>query len=471
MNSKNRFILNNLLASEFFLLNVVLLLFIYFTHGPEAFGSYDFVLNTLILVFIHNLSWLFIILFIRENQFYFDKKHNYSKSLLISAFCFIGIIISLTLLLKIKVFHQSVYIYPIVIFSYINFLIHRYILEYIKNNESRFRSNTLLIGSGYEKIKLKRFIKTITQHGYNVVGYLDEKNAAAEADLNVFGSIGKLNEVLSNNNIDIIFIDLSAFDKRQTIKMIEVADSFGVRVRLIPQYPLNLANNFKADALGTLAIFKLRQSPLDSFNNSLIKQLFDLSFAFLAILLLTPIYIIVAVCILINSKGPILYSPYRKGEAGKTFKCYKFRTMSVCDNPVSGTKSTVANDPRITRVGKILRKFDLDELPQFFNVLRGEMSIIGPRPHRINLQNDFRKSVNEYMVRSYIKPGITGWAQVNGWRGPTDTEEQKSERVKHDIWYIENWSFWLDTKILILTIFGRKKVTKALKLIRATGII
>ena len=167
------------------------------------------------------------------------------------------------------------------------------------------------------------------------------------------------------------------------------------------------------------------------------------------------LFLIIAILIYLDTRGPILYKPIRKGEGGKPFKCYKFRTMSVSDNPLNGTKSTIIDDPRITKIGKFLRKIDLDELPQFYNVLMGDMSVIGPRPHRVHLQNDFRKSVNNYMVRSYIKPGISGWAQVNGWRGPTDTEEQKNERVKHDLWYLENWSFWLDLKIVFLTIFGR----------------
>ena len=132
-----------------------------------------------------------------------------------------------------------------------------------------------------------------------------------------------------------------------------------------------------------------------------------------------------------------------------------FRTMKTCDDPNNGTRSTVKNDPRITKIGKYLRKLDLDELPQFFNVLKGNMSVVGPRPHRVNLDKDFRKIVNDYMVRHYVKPGITGWAQVNGWRGPTVTNEQKRKRVWHDLWYIENWNFILDLRIIFLTVFSR----------------
>ena len=152
----------------------------------------------------------------------------------------------------------------------------------------------------------------------------------------------------------------------------------------------------------------------------------------------------------------MFYAPIRKGKDGKPFKCYKFRTMNTCDDPANGKRSTIQSDPRITRIGKYLRKYDIDEMPQFFNVLKGDMSVIGPRPHRVFLQDNFRKIVNDYMVRHYVKPGISGWAQVNGWRGPTKTVKQKKERVKHDLWYIENWSFWLDIKTIFLTVFSKK---------------
>jgi putative colanic acid biosynthesis UDP-glucose lipid carrier transferase len=318
------------------------------------------------------------------------------------------------------------------------------------------------VSSGHKFDKLPEFEKAMNQYGYNLVGYLDDNNNPRENVLNlkIFGKIMELSKVLSAYSIDEVFIDMSHLEEEKIQSGISIADSYGVRVKLIPDNPLLFSRNYKADTIGDLAIFRLRQSPLDNFNKTIVKRMFDFCFALIAMILLTPIYLIISLLIKLDSKGPVFYSPFRKGEGGNTFKCYKFRTMHICDNPVSGTKSTVLNDPRITRIGKFLRKVDLDEIPQFLNVLKGEMSVIGPRPHRINLQNDFRKSVNNYMVRGYVKPGITGWAQVNGWRGPTVTQEQKKERVNHDLWYIENWSFWLDLKIIFLTLFGRHR-TKA----------
>ena len=329
-------------------------------------------------------------------------------------------------------------------------------MNVLKKKGSRLFTNTLLIASGPEFTKLNGVLKDMRAYGHNVVGYLNYGTELPNTtDVRVLGEIDDLASVLASNTVDEIFVATANMEHTKVRDTINLADNFGVRVKLIPENPRAFTKSYKATTLGDLAVFKLRKSPLDSFKSTVIKRLFDFCFALLIILLCSPIYLLIALFVIIDSKGPVLYSPVRKGESGKPFRCYKFRTMRACDNPMSGTKSTVKNDPRITRVGKILRKSDLDELPQFFNVLKGEMSVIGPRPHRVNLQNDFRKSVNDYMVRSYVKPGITGWAQVNGWRGPTVTEEQKKERIKHDLWYIEHWSFWLDIKIIFLTLFGR----------------
>ena len=411
------------------------------------------------IALIYNFSWLFIILYIREKEFYFDPDYNYFKNILTSLFFFVGFVATLVIVFKIRNFARSTFIFPIFIFSYIDFISHKYLLKYFKKKSSNHFSNTLLIGSPLEFSKLIGFRKTMLRYGYSLIGYLEdgERQSKNVLNLNIFGNINEFADVLTTHSIDEVFIAVTEIDESKITDLIKISDSFGIRVKLIPENPQLLATKFKAGTIGDFAVYKLRQSPLDDFNTTIVKSLFDFCFALVCILLLSPIYLIISILIIIDSRGPIFYAPYRKGESGKTFKCYKFRTMSECDNPVNGTKSTVQNDPRVTRIGKFLRKSDLDELPQFFNVLKGEMSVIGPRPHRANLQNDFRRSVNDYMVRSYVKPGITGWAQVNGWRGPTVTNEQKKERIKHDLWYIENWSFWLDLKIIFRTLFGRHR--------------
>ncbi|MFK7811572.1 MAG: exopolysaccharide biosynthesis polyprenyl glycosylphosphotransferase [Maribacter sp.] len=457
MNSKNRYILIKLLSFEFMLLNLVLITILFFRLPEFSFNDFSFLKKLLVLTGIYNFGWLFIILYIRDKEFYFNPDYNYLKSILTSLFFFVGFVTSLVILFKISYFRRSTFIIPIFVFSYLNLVSHKYLLKFLKNKTSDLYSNTLLIGSSLETSKLMGFTKGMARFGYLLVGYLEdnEEESKNELSMNIFGNIKEFSNVLANHSIDEVFIALSELDKKKIKSLIKIADNFGVRVKLIPANPQLMAKRFKADTIGDFAVYRLRQSPLDNFNTTMVKSLFDFCFALSVLVLFSPVFLIIGFLIIIDSKGPVFYKPHRKGESGKTFQCYKFRTMSVSDNPLDGTKSTIKNDPRITRIGKFLRKTDLDELPQFFNVLKGEMSVIGPRPHRINLQNDFRKSVNDYMVRSYVKPGITGWAQVNGWRGPTSTAEEKNERIKHDLWYIENWSFWLDIKIIFLTVFGR----------------
>lgn len=456
MNAKNRFVLVNLLAIEFILLNLVVVLFLYFRLPEFSFNDNTFLINLAKLILIYNLSWLFIILYIRDNEFYFNKDYSYFKNLLTSLFFFVGIVTTLVVLLRINYFARSTWIIPIFIFSYIILISSKYLLNILKKRSSHLFSNTLLIGSGYGDKSLSLFTNAMTQYGYNIMGYLEceDKNLENDLDLGIFGTINNLPDVLNNHSIDEIFVSMSDMQHEMILDVVKIADDFGIRVKLIPENPLLMSSSYEANSMGKLAVFKLRHSPLDNFSLSILKRLFDFLFALFVLIVLAPIFLLIGIFIYIEHRGPIFYTPYRKGEANKTFKCYKFRTMSVCEDALNCTKSTIVNDPRITKVGKFLRKWDLDELPQFFNVLKGDMSVIGPRPHRIHLQNDFRSSVQNYMVRSYVKPGITGWAQVNGWRGPTVTAEQKNERVYHDLWYIENWSFWLDIKIIFRTLFG-----------------
>ncbi|MBI5915519.1 MAG: exopolysaccharide biosynthesis polyprenyl glycosylphosphotransferase [Bacteroidetes bacterium] len=411
------------------------------------------------LVFIFNLVWAGIIALNGKQDFYlaygFAKRFRHIS---MNVLVFIGSASTLSFLFKVKYFDHTFFLLPIFLF----FLVYPFALEllsgfYKKRNIGTFDSRVLLVGAGKQWEITANFLYKIKPLGFKCVGILD--NAPKFAKTNGFKVLGKVEDisaVLSMSFVDEIFINGACFDKKEIDFVSEAANYHGVRVCLVPEGTMQAESSFRPKTLDDLPIFQYHQTPLDTFKNFLLKRAFDILFSIAVLICLSPFFLLIALLIKLDSKGPVFYSPLRKGKDGKPLNCHKFRTMSVCDDSVNGVKSTVKNDFRITRIGKKLRKYDLDELPQFFNVLKGEMSVVGPRPHRNFLQDNFRKIVKDYMVRHYVKPGISGWAQVNGWRGPTETEEQKRERVKHDLWYIENWSFWLDLKTIYLTVFGRK---------------
>jgi putative colanic acid biosynthesis UDP-glucose lipid carrier transferase len=272
----------------------------------------------------------------------------------------------------------------------------------------------------------------------------------------VVGELKHIQSYLKENLVDEIVIALPVKPSKKVRNILEVADYHGIRVRYVPDYQSLFGKNYKTTRYGRIDVVNVRQLPLDETFSFFMKNSFDKVFSTAVLFLLSPVLLTIALLIKLESPGPVFYSPIRIGKAGRPFKVFKFRSMQVNDAATGGTLSTQKDDPRITRLGRILRKYSLDELPQFVNVLLGDMSVVGPRPHRSFLNQQFQESIDKYMVRHYFKPGITGWAQVNGWRGPTDTNEQKAQRTRHDLWYVENWSFWLDLKIILLTIFSRK---------------
>jgi exopolysaccharide biosynthesis polyprenyl glycosylphosphotransferase len=205
--------------------------------------------------------------------------------------------------------------------------------------------------------------------------------------------------------------------------------------------------------LGRLQLLDLANTTAESLDYSVLKRVFDIAFSLFALVFTAPLAAIIAVCIKVSSPGPVLFKQDRVGLNGKVFGMYKFRTMRISPSGESDTKWTTAEDPRRTRVGAILRRTSLDELPQFLNVLMGNMSVVGPRPERPYYVKKFLREVNEYNSRHRLKVGITGWAQVNGWRG--DTSIQK--RIEHDLYYTQNWSMWLDLRIILLTVWAGLK--------------
>ena len=457
---KNRHLAINHVALEFLLLNFCLLIVLLFrlsgmaqvapANGSSVMGEF------LWLAVIFNLSWGLIIFLNGDLDLYlnfgFRKRIKY---IVLNTFIFVGITYTLGMVFDIAYIQKTNFLIPIFLFLFINLSLFEF---YGRKRRNVSLAKALVVGKGNEWSEFSGFSNKIRRRGYDIVGILDNDTEMATntGGLEVMGKVNELTRILGNGEIDEIFVTVSSLKEEEVKNTIEVADYYGIRVNLLPGASNYLGAGIRPSYLEGLPVIRVRQTPLDKLHSFLLKKVFDFVFALGILLLLAPIFLVIAALIYLDNKGPIFYTPVRKGEAGGTFKCYKFRTMSVCDDPVNGTKSTVKNDPRITRVGKYLRKYDLDELPQFINVLKGDMSVVGPRPHRVFLEQDFRKVVNDYMVRHYVKPGVTGWAQVNGWRGPTVTNEQKRQRIKHDLWYIENWSFWLDIKIVFLTVFSKK---------------
>ena len=236
--------------------------------------------------------------------------------------------------------------------------------------------------------------------------------------------------------------------------IISLSEKLMIRIKIVPnlkQY--SIYRKMSVDYYNETPVLLLLKEPLENPINELIKRVFDIIFSLLIIIAILPWLIpIISILIKISSKGPIFFKQLRTGMDNKEFYCYKFRTMKL--NSKSGTLQASINDARITKIGRLLRKTNLDEFPQFINVFLGQMSIVGPRPHMLKHTKDFSDITDNYLIRHYVKPGITGWAQVNGYRGETKTNEDIIKRVNHDIWYIENWAFLLDLKIIWLTIYN-----------------
>ena len=257
---------------------------------------------------------------------------------------------------------------------------------------------------------------------------------------------------LEKNEIERIFISIKGKFTSKTIRrVVNLAESNLVPVAYIPDSIYNGFTELKIVHIDTLPIFKIKRFPLDLRFNQMIKDFFDLIFAMVVcVLILSWLFPLISLLIFLDSRGSILFVQKRNGLNGKEFNCYKFRTM--VNSEENSIKATERNDPRVTRVGKFLRKTSLDELPQFLNVLKGEMSIVGPRPHMISQDYYYRKIISKYNVRHYVKPGITGLSQVKGYRGAIDSDQDMDNRIRTDIYYIRNWSYLLDIQIIYQTI-------------------
>ena len=294
-------------------------------------------------------------------------------------------------------------------------------------------------------------IKANPQWGYLIRGVLDDSVARGTSykGVKVIGRIDNLSVILPENRLDEIAITLGLHEYDKLEHIVTLCEKSGVHTKFIPDYNNIIPTRpYTEDLLG-LPVINIRHVPLSNTFNMFVKRVVDIFGSIGAILLFSPIMLAAAILVKVTSPGPLIFKQERVGLHNKPFYMYKFRSMEVQQEKDEKAAWTKQNDPRVTTVGKVMRKTSIDELPQLFNVLKGDMSLVGPRPERPQFVEKFREEIPRYMVKHQVRPGMTGWAQINGYRGDTSIKR----RIEHDLYYIENWTLGLDIKILVLTVF------------------
>lgn len=317
----------------------------------------------------------------------------------------------------------------------------------------------VIVGYSPAAEEIYHYCEDQTVRGYRFCGiFNDEPIKGALANRRV-GDVEAVKAFAVMNRIDIIYCALPGTRRQEITDLMEFCERNTIRFRVIPSAEsfIPVVKTSDLEFHGSVPVSKLRKEPLDRGMNRSLKRAFDIVFSASVILFVfTWLFPLLAVLVKLSSRGPVFFKQMRLGRDNKQFVCWKFRSMRM--NQEADVKQATKDDPRVTRVGRFLRKSNLDEMPQFLNVLLGHMSVVGPRPHPLRLNDQYRDIIDKYMVRHFVRPGITGWAQVNGLRGETRTPELMERRVELDVWYLENWSFWLDLRIIVKTVtnmFGK----------------
>lgn len=322
-------------------------------------------------------------------------------------------------------------------------------------NSTNHQRKVLIVGTGKTGLDFYHNYVKNRHYGCQLTGFIDDhQNPVVNG--HYLGKTSEIDSIIAKHDLDDVIVTIPITRKNEVKEIVEIAQRRGKRVRIIANYEEYDNGQMAVDKMGNLSMITFGKSSLDEIDNKIYKRIFDICFSFLVIVLLFSwLFPLIALVIKLTSKGPVFFRQERWGINNNIITCLKFRTMvtSSVDVDENGKyKQACKNDPRITAIGHFLRKTSLDELPQFINVLLGSMSIVGPRPHPVPLNLESKDTIERYLVRHWVKPGISGWAQVNGYRGETKDSWLMRERVNYDIWYIENWTFWLDLQIIVQTV-------------------
>ncbi len=404
-------------------------------------------INPLMFIALISVAWFILSILTKVYEVYRFTRELTIVSLILKQLAFFTLI----LFAFSGYFHElnisSITIFKYVAVSFLCITIFKFAIFYfLQKYRSSFGGNfriTAILGENKQTLALENFFNKSPEYGYMHKKTFNFKDENAD-DLN------ECFEYLKQENVDEIYCSISELTNTQLLQVIDFADNNLKILKFLPDNKEIYAKKLKYEYYDYIPILSLRNIPLDDSFTMIIKRTFDIIFSSLVIIFilswLTPV---VAILIKLESKGPIFFKQSRNGFNYKEFDCYKFRSMTP--NKDAHLYQATRGDQRITRVGRFIRKTSIDELPQFFNVLFGDMSVVGPRPHMVSHTNMYAKRIDKFMVRHFVKPGITGLAQVSGFRGEVETDKDIIGRVKYDIFYIENWSLLLDLKIISLT--------------------
>ncbi len=449
---------NVMFFSDFLILNTCFLLAKVIT--LDLFdNAYQLPKNLFPFVLYSNLIW---ILLSRGFGTYSIMRFDNAAKILTRT---IKLIVVYLLILYLDIFFlRYVKISPFYIVNYsvcfsIIFILTRVFQIYILKSLRKQGVNNkkvVIVGVNKNTLNLSETLHSELSFGYKILGFFasdDEKYQSNNYSVNILGTYNDIFTYCNYNKVDEIYFSTEKHEQSEIKNIIKFCDSNFIRFKIIPNFQKeNIFNNrLLIDFYGDNPILVLRKEPLEKQSNIILKRLFDLIFSLIVILVLYPLlFPLVIIFQKITSKGPVFFVQKRSGQDNNVFSCIKFRTMYV--NNDSELKGTYKNDPRITPFGKFLRKTRIDELPQFINVLIGNMSVVGPRPLMLKHTEDYSKLIDDFLVRHFVKPGITGWAQVTGFLDEENKFDEMYDKVKRDVWYIENWSFLLDLKIIFKTL-------------------
>lgn len=440
------------LAFDLFILNLAII--ILYTISP---GFKDLNMHDTSLYFLHaNMSGVITYsVFSRRNLYLHDDFANRVKRITNRILIFLVILFILAELFLPRTYSR-IFLLEYTALFYIGKLIFYFSLySYLKFRRTKgfYVHRILIVGVNEMGVLLHHILDNNPMLGYEFIGYVSEDHEVDNKD--VLGTLDNVGDIVTNNRIDMIFITLSKCNDLKFCKeFLATCNKLGVRLRFVPENQYWFKTRMNMESVGSLVVFNPQEIPLDDLKARFAKRVFDIFFSLMVVIfIISWLFPIIYVLIKLESRGSAFFIQKRTGINNKSFKCIKFRSM--CINKDADEKQATKSDARITRIGRFLRKSNIDEFPQFFNVLLGQMSVVGPRPHMLKHTEQYSELIDYYKVRHYVKPGITGWAQVSGYRGETDELWKMQKRVEYDMYYLENWTFLWDVKIIFLTFLGK----------------